>query len=168
MELCCLLHDVIQLCVLSIFVALHDALQVHLVLIMIMTTSGIWIFVVVGVGLVNAVLLDIDDGCINQSINGLHQEDPILIDFIRDKMLEPPPILRNSLEDLNLVDYEFEPKEEHMVWNVLGGQYRVSIFIELFFSSKNSIKNLHFSKKIEKIEKSVYTIKLKIFYRIFR
>jgi hypothetical protein len=44
---------------------------------------------------------------------------------------------------------------------------RVSIFIELIFLEKFDKTSPFFEKKIEKIEKSVYTTKLKIFLKIW-
>ena len=38
---------------------------------------------------------------IDEEINNLDQNDPKLADFIRDHLLEPPPIFPESIEDMN-------------------------------------------------------------------
>ena len=40
--------------------------------------------------------------CIEPSINILEQDDPTLVQYVRDKLLEKPPMFPNSIEEMDL------------------------------------------------------------------
>ena len=75
--------------------------------------------------------------CIEPSINILEQDDPTLVQYVRDKLLERPPMFPNSIEEMDLT-IEYTSTYDN---TSLQGQYGQAPFLEKLFKPLMDVEN---------------------------
>ena len=79
------------------------------------------------------ILLVSNSNCvvvIDESINKLSQDDPALVAYIKDKLLEPPPLVPNKIEEMDLASLGTIDTTDYQA---LQGQYGQPLILEELF-----------------------------------